>query len=114
MTTTSTITSLENVILLHLYYFAIISTRSTPTENGGLPGNQIGRSGVQVKKENESFTFVCSRSPQNLEFGHLTLLFCRGRQINVRQFKTLVQSDGFCSFLLFCGVVLSFEPKRVP
>ena len=31
----------------------------------------IGKSGVQVKKENEKFTVVCSLSPQNLEFGHL-------------------------------------------
>ena len=32
--------------------------------------NPIGRSGVQVEKEREKFTVVCSRSTQNLEFGH--------------------------------------------
>ena len=32
-------------------------------KNGELSRNQIGRSGVQVKKENEKFTAVRSRSP---------------------------------------------------
>ena len=41
--------------------------------NGELPRNQIGRSGVQVKKENEKFTVVYSRSLQNLEFRDFTL-----------------------------------------
>ena len=73
--------------------------------NDELSRNQIGRSGVQVKKENEKFIVVCSRSPTNLEFGHFTLLFCRGRQRNVPKCKTHVQSDCFCSLnLLFCGV----------
>ena len=47
-------------------------------ENGQLPRNQIGMSSVQVNKiDNEKFTVVCSRSPQNLKFGHFTSLFCR-------------------------------------
>ena len=33
-------------------------------KNGELSRNQIGRSGVQVKKENEKFTVVHLRSPQ--------------------------------------------------
>ena len=49
-------------------------------KNGELSRNQIGRSGVQVKKENQKFTAVRSRSPQNLKCGHFTLLFCRERQ----------------------------------
>ena len=36
-------------------------------KNGELSRNQIGTSGVQVKKENEKFTVVRSRSPQNLK-----------------------------------------------
>ena len=41
-------------------------------------------SGFQVPEERErKFTVVCLRSPQNLEFGHCTLLFCRGRQRNI-------------------------------
>ena len=52
-------------------------------KNGELSMNQIGRSGVQVKKENEKFNVVHSRSPQNLKCGHFTLLFCRERQRNV-------------------------------
>ena len=76
---------------------------------GELSRNQIGRSGVQVKKENEKFTVVRSRSPQNLKCGHFTLLFCRGRQRNVPKCKTHVQSDCFCSLnLLFCGVVSQY------
>ena len=77
-------------------------------KNGELSRNQIaGRSGAQVKKENEKFTVVLSRSPQNLKCGHFTLLFCRGRQRNVPKCKTHVQSDCFSSLnLLFCGVVV--------
>ena len=33
-----------------------------------------------------------SRSPYNVEFGHFTLLICRGRQRNVPRFKTHVHS----------------------
>ena len=59
-------------------------------KNGELFRNQIGRSRVQVKTENEKFTVVRSRSSQNLK--------C----------KTHVQSDCFCSLnLLFCGVVVA-------
>ena len=37
--------------------------------NGELPRNQIGRSGVQVKKVNNKFTAVCcSCSPKTLNF----------------------------------------------
>ena len=78
-------------------------------KNGELSRNQIGRSGVQVKKENEKLTVVRSRSPQNLKVGHFKLLFCRGRQRNVPKCKTHVQSDCFRSLnLLFCGVVVTF------
>ena len=48
--------------------------------NDKLSRNQIGRSGVQVKKQNEKFTVLCSRRPQNIEFGRFTLLFHRERQ----------------------------------
>ena len=36
-----------------------------------------------------------SHSPDNAEFGHFTLLFCRGRQRNVQRFITHVHS--YCS-----------------
>ena len=61
--------------------------------NGKQPRTQIGKIGPQVKKENEKFAVVFSRSPQNLEFGHFRWLFCSGRQGNVPKFKTHVQSD---------------------
>ena len=77
-------------------------------KNGELSRNQIGRSGVQVKKENENFTVVRWRSPQNLKCSHLKFLFCRGRQKIVPKCKTHVQSDCFCSLnLLFCGVIVA-------
>ena len=94
--------------LFHLCYFAIISTRSTYTKIGELSRNQIGRSGVQVKNENEKFAVVLTRSPQNLKCGHFRWLFCRGQQKNVSKCKAHMQSDCFCSLnLLFCGVVVA-------
>ena len=92
-------------------YFANISTRYHGYfyRNGELPRNQIGRRGVQFKKENENFTVVCSRSLQNFEFGHFTqLLIYQGRKRNVPKFKTHAQSNCFSSLnLLFCGVVVA-------
>ena len=64
-------TSLENITFFICAYFAIISPRSTSTEMANYPGTKL----VQVKRENETFTVVCSRSPQNLEFGYFTMLF---------------------------------------
>ena len=76
-------------------------------KNCELLRNQIGRRVIRIKKENEKFTVVCSRSPQILEFGHFTLLFCTGRHRNVPKLKTHVQGDCFPSLnLLFCGVVV--------
>ena len=60
--------------------------------NGELPRKQIGRGDARVKKENEKFTVVWSRSPQNLEFSHFTLLFCRGRQRNVPKLKRAIKA----------------------
>ena len=37
--------------------------------------NKTGENGVQVETESGKFTVICSRSPQNLEFGLFTLLF---------------------------------------
>ena len=54
-------------LLLHDYFNSFNFYR-----NGELP---IVRSGVQVKKENENFTVVCSRSPQNLECGNFSRCF---------------------------------------
>ena len=56
-----------------------------------LSGNWICREGVQVQTEKGKFTVVCSRSPQNLEFGHFRSLFCRERQRNVPKCKTHVK-----------------------
>ena len=81
-----------------------------------LPRNQFDSSRVRVKKEIEKFTVVCSCSPPNLEFGHFTLLFCRGRQIKVPKFKTHVQSDwpppSLFKFLLTSMNFLTMRKRR--
>ena len=83
----------------------IILSRSTSSETANCPGTKLV--GVPFKLKSEKFTVVCSRSSQNLEFVHFTLLFCREWQRNVPKFKTHVQSDCFCSLnLLVYGVVV--------
>ena len=102
----------ENVIRKYIFIVSFVLLRDYFNslnfyKNEELSRNQIGRRGVQVKKENEKFKVVRSRSPQNMKCGHFTLLFCRGRQSNVQKCKTHVQSDCFCSLnVLFCGVVV--------
>ena len=92
-TATPLTTSLEKVTLLHFVLLPHYFNSFNFYTNGELPGYQIGGSGVQVNKENETFTVMCLHSPKNLEFGHSTLLFCTGRQRNVRKFKKHAQSD---------------------
>ena len=59
----------------------------------------------KLRKLNEKLAVMRLCSQQNLEFGHFTLMFCRGWQRNVTKFKTHVQNYCFCSLnLLFCGV----------
>ena len=48
-----------------------------------LSNNRTGGNGVQVETEIETFTVMCSRSPQSLEFSHFTLWFGRARWRNV-------------------------------
>ena len=89
------------VLLLFWHYFNSFNFYG----NGELPSNQIGRSYAEIKKTEWKFTVMSSCSKQNLEFGHFTLMFCRGWQRNVTKFKTCVQNSCFCSLhLLFCGV----------
>ena len=60
---------------------------------------------LKLRKLNEKFAVVCSRSQQSLEFGQFILMFCRARQRNVPKFKTHVQNCYFCSLnRLCCGV----------
>ena len=66
------------ITLFYLCDFVIISTRSTFIETETYLGNRLV--GVAFKLGNRmNNSVLCSRSPQNLEFGHFTLLFCRGR-----------------------------------
>ena len=68
-------TSLENITLFQFVLLHNnISTHSTCTKTANLPRNPAGVRGIQVKKENEKFTIVCSCSAQNFEFGHFIIL----------------------------------------
>ena len=88
---------------------------------GELSGNEIGRSGYQFKTEKVKLIVTYSCCPQNLEFGHLKLLFCKGWQRNVSKCITCVQIDLFLFIKLivlwkfFVATPLSFLeflPKR--
>lgn len=53
----------------------------------------IGTSSMQnFQKEKGKLIIMRSRSPQNIDYGHCTLLFSRGRPRNVPKFETHVQS----------------------
>ena len=64
-------------------------------KNGELSRNQIGRSGVEVKKENEKFTVVRSRSPQDLKPAtHLAILYAdRGEFYRQRKSQAIYATD---------------------
>ena len=47
-----------------------------------------------------------SRSPQNLEFGHFTLLFCRGRQRNDQNLKRT------CRAIVFVKLFVLWRCRR--
>ena len=69
-----------------------------------LSSNRTGGNGVQVETDSETFTVMCSRSLQNLEFGH----FGRVRQRNVLNFITHMQGHCFSHYiLLFCDVLVA-------
>ena len=73
-TATGTKTSLENITFLFMRlrdYFNSLNF----WKHDKLTRNQIAKHGVRVKKGNEKFTVLCSRSQQNLDFGHFTLPF---------------------------------------
>ena len=59
-------------------------------KNGELSSNQIGRSGAQVKKENEKFTAVPSRSPQNLKEVRGSLF---GRGVEVLKLQSRIEDQ---------------------
>ena len=57
-----------------------------------LSSNRTDGNGIQVESENEKCIIMCSRSPQNLEFGNFTLLF--GRDYGEEMYQDIVQ--GVC------------------
>ena len=96
------------------YYFICATSRlfqlASLLQNDELSRNQIGQ-GLEYKlteKMKNSLPCVPVLHKLNLECGHFTLLFCRGRQTNALKCKTHVQSDCICSLnLLFCSVVVA-------
>ena len=71
---------------------------------GELSSNRTGENDVQIETENEKFTGMCSRSPQNHVFGNYTLLFGRARygeemyqnfKTHLRDFVFLIKSHCF-------------------
>ena len=68
----------------------------------------VGTAFKLVETENDKSTVMCSRSPQNLEFSHFTLLFGRARWRNVLKFITYVQGLCFSHYkLLLCDVLVA-------
>ena len=74
-------------------------------KNDELPRNQIGRNGVQVKKENEKFIVVCSRSPQILNLVISRCCFSEdGKEIYQtlkRTWRVIENVTWKCNFILF-------------
>ena len=73
-----------------------------------LSSNRTDGNGVQVtcKTEIKKITVMCSRSPQNFEFGYFTLLFGRARWRNVPKFIKHVQGLCFPYHILLVGFTL--------
>ena len=85
--------------------FGITLTHLTSTEMANYPVTKLVGITLKLRKLNEKFAIMRLCSQQNLEFGHSTLMFCRGWQRNVTKFKTQLQNCCFCSLnVLFFGV----------
>ena len=79
---------------------SITLTRLTSTQMANYPVIKLVEVALKLRKLNEKLAVVLSRSQQNPEFGRFTLMFCRGQQRKVTNFKTHVQNCCFCSFNL--------------
>ena len=101
---------LKILTLFNLCYFSSFSTRSTSTETANYLGTNLIGVALKLRKKMIKLPSFCSRSRQNLESGHFTLLFCRGRQRNVPKCKTYVQSDCFSSLnQTYCFAALALS-----
>ena len=85
----------ENVAWKYLFTLLVVLRGYSNSFNlfnvAKLTWNIIGRNGVQDETENATFADMSWRSLQNHEFGHFSLLFCRGRRRNVPKVKMPVQ-----------------------
>ena len=99
----------KNALIL-VCYLEIIWTHLTCTKTANYLGTKLVGLAFKLRKKNKNIyrLNLCLSSPQNLEFGHFTLMFCSGHQRNVPKFNTNVQSDCFSSLnLLFCNAVFA-------
>ena len=78
-------------------FHAFISLRTYPS--------LICNASIQFQMKIRKISGCHSRSPKNLELGHFTLLFCRGRLRNVQ--RIIMAQPLFCLFLV-CGVLVAF------
>ena len=81
--------------ILFVLLFGITLTRLTSTEMANYTVTKLVGVTLELRKLKEKFAVMRSCSQQNLEFGHFTLMFCRGWQRNVTQFETHVQNCCF-------------------
>ena len=74
-------------------------------KNGKLP-KLVGVE-FKLRKRNEKFNFGWSNSPQNLQFGYFTPLFCRGwqRKVPIENLKRMCRANQ-----LFCGIAIALVP----
>ena len=86
--------------------FAIIPIRSLCTMWPNYPVTERVGTAFKLIQRKGKFTVMCSRSSQNLEFGHFTLSFGQARRRNLkRTCRAFVFS--FCDVLVVVGVVAS-------
>ena len=82
----ATKTLLENISSCYFLLLCDYSNSFIFCNVAELFSNKTGDDGVQVETEFGKITFMCLKSPQNLEFGNFTLLFGRAWWRNVPKF----------------------------
>ena len=84
--------------------FSITLTRLTSTEMANYPVTKLVGVTLKLRKLNEKFAVMRLCSQQNLEFGHFTMMFCRGWQRIVTKFETCAKLLLLLIKPFFCGV----------
>ena len=101
-----------NTILILLWNFLFGEIYSVCLSVVKLASAEYATNAFSSKSEIRKISRFGWRSPNNAEFGHFTLLFCRGRERNVPRILTHVHS--YCSALqTYCLVTFSL-PLPLP